>query len=104
MILVDLKPSDIDDSRNILCLQEDIEYYLDRFHLTLVSSGTDLVLKIVLELLDNSILPLKLKGRNKTFGDIGVRTLQCPSGKIPWGWLLATHSVLAHQIAQEKNG
>jgi len=103
MILVELKPSDIDDPRNILRLHDDIEYYLDRFHLTLVSSGTDFDLKIVLKVLDNSILPLRLKGRNETFGDIDGRTLQCPSGKIPWRRLLATHSILAHQKAREKN-
>jgi len=53
MILVELKPSDIDDPRNILRLHENIAYYLDRFHLTLVSSGTDVVLKV----LDTRILP-----------------------------------------------
>jgi len=99
MVLVDLQPSDIDDPRNILRLHEDIEYYLDRFHLTLVSSGTDFVLKV----LDTSILPSRLKDRNETFGDIDGRTLQCPSGNIPWRRLLATHSILAHQKAREKN-
>jgi HNH endonuclease len=36
MILVDLLPPDIDDPRNVLRLHEDIEYYLDRFQLTLI--------------------------------------------------------------------
>ena len=99
LVLVDLQPSDIDDPRNVLRLHEDIEYYLDRFHLTLVPSGTDFVLNV----LDNSILPLRLKDRSETFGDIDGRTLQCPSGNIPWRRLLATHSILAHQKAREKN-
>ena len=97
LILVDLQTSDIDDPRNVLCLHDDIVYYLDRFHLTLVPSGPDFVLKV----LDNSILPSRLKGRSETFGDIDGRTLQCPSGNIPWRRLLATHSILAHQKARE---
>lgn len=98
LVLVDLQPADIDDPRNVLRLHEDIEYYLDRFHLTLVPSGTDFVLKV----LDCTILPSRLKGRDETFGDIDGRTLQCPSGNIPWRRLLATHSILAHQKAREK--
>ena len=95
MVLVDLQPSDINDPRNILRLHKDIEYYLDRFHLTLVSSGRNFVLKV----LDDSILPSRIKDRSKTFGDIDWRTLQCRSGKLPWRRLLATHSILAHQKA-----
>ena len=31
LVLVDLQPLDVNDSRNVLRLHEDIEYYLDRF-------------------------------------------------------------------------
>ena len=99
LVLVDLQPSDIDDPRNVLRLHEDIEYYLDRFQLTLVLSGSDFVLKV----LDPTILPLKLKDRSETFRDLDGRNLQCPSGNIPWRRLLATHSILAHQKARDQN-
>mmetsp|Transcript_5381 Transcript_5381/g.8259 ORF Transcript_5381/g.8259 Transcript_5381/m.8259 type:complete len:154 (-) Transcript_5381:1406-1867(-) len=98
LVLVDLQPSDIDDPRNALRLHEDIEYYLDRFHLTLVPSGTDFVLKV----LDSTIQTSKLKGRSETFGDLDGRKLRLPSGKIPWQRLLVTHSIQAHQKAREK--
>ena len=98
LVLVDLRPSDIDDPRNVLRLPEDIEYYLDRFQLTLVLSGSDFVLKV----LDPSILPLRPKDRTETFGDLDGCKLQCPSGKIPWRRLLATHSILAHQKARDQ--
>jgi len=99
LVLVDLQPSDIDDPRNVLRLHEDIEYYLDRFHLTFVLSGRDFVLRV----LDPNILPLKLKDRSETFRDLDGRSLQCPSGQIPWRRLLATHSIFAHQKAREEN-
>jgi hypothetical protein len=98
LVLVDLQPSDIDDARNVLRLHEDIEYYLDRFHLTLVVSGSDFVLKV----LDSSILPLRLKDRTETFRDLDGCKLQCPSGSIPWRRLLGTHSILAHQKARDQ--
>ena len=99
LVLVDLQPSDIDDPRNVLRLHEDIEYYLDRFHLTFVLSGSHFVLKV----LDPSIRSLKLKDRSETFGDLDGRSLQFPSGTMPWRRLLATHSIFAHQKAREEN-
>jgi hypothetical protein len=99
LVLVDLQPSDIDDPRNLLRLHEDIEYYLDRFHLTFVLSGSDFILKV----LDSNILPLKLKDRSETFEDIDGQKLLRPSGKLPWRRLLATHSILAHEKAREQN-
>ena len=99
LVLVDLQPSDIDGPRNVLRLQEDIEYYLDRFRLTLALSGSDFVLKV----LDPAILPVMLKNRSETFRDLDGRTLQCPSGNLPWRRLLATHSILAHQKVRDQN-
>lgn len=98
LVLVDLQPSDIDDPRNLLRLHEEIEYYLDRFHLAFVLSGSDFILKV----LDPDIRSLKLKDRSETFEDIDGRKLLLPSGNLPWRRLLGTHSVFAHREAREK--
>lgn len=100
LVLVDLQPSDIHDPRNVLRLHEDIGYYLDRFQLTLVLCGSDFVLKV----LDPSICPLRLKDRTETFRNLDGCKLHCPSGKIPYRQLLATHSILAYQKPETKPG
>ena len=97
LVLVDLQPSDIDDPRNVLRLHEDIEYYLDRFRLTFVLSGSDFILTV----LDPTIRSLPLKDRSETFQDLDGRKLQCPSGSLPWRCLLSTHSILSHREARD---
>ena len=93
-----MQPSDIDDPRNLLRLHEDIEYYLDRFRLTFVMSGSDFILKV----LDPTIRSLTLKDRSETFQDLDGRKLQCPSGSLPWRCLLSTHSILSLREARDQ--
>jgi len=101
LVLVDLQPSDVDDPRNALRLDEDVKCHLDCFHLTLALSGSD---TFVLKVLDPNVLPLGLKDKSEIFWDLNGCKLQCLSRNTPWWRLLATHSVPVHQEAREHAG
>jgi len=99
MILVDLKPSDVNSPKNILRLHKNIERCFDHKQLTFVQSGND---SFYLKLLDPDFKTTVLVDTNVTFGDIDGYQLHFPNEKRPWRRLLATHSIIALKHARDK--
>jgi hypothetical protein len=100
LVLVDLKPTDIDEPKNILRLHRGIERFFDHKQITFIQSGSsDFLLKV----LDPSIGTEVLEDTSPslTFNDIDGRPLIFPNRKRPWRRLLATHSIYAHRHARD---
>ena len=100
LVLVDLKPTDANNPRNILRLHRDIERFFDRKRVTFVQSGSQ---EFLLKVLDPSIRTEMLRDTSDTFNDIDGRSLQFPNGSMPWRRLLATHSIFAHRHARDSD-
>ena len=77
LLWVDLEPTDIDDLKNIIRLDADIEHKFDRFYLTFVQSGGAFYRKV----LEPNIKLARLKGATVNFGQIEKETSMAAS---PW--------------------
>jgi hypothetical protein len=96
LVLVDLKPSDIDNPKNILRLHCGIERYFDHKQLTFTQAGGEFHLKV----LDPNIKTEVLEGTNVALNDVDGSPLIFPNDHMPWRRLLATHSIIAHRHAR----
>jgi hypothetical protein len=96
LVLVDLKPSDIDYPKNILRLHRGIKRYFDHKQLTFTQAGAEFHLKV----LDPAIKTQVLEDTNVALNDLDGSPLIFLIGHMPWRRLLATHSILAHRHAR----
>jgi hypothetical protein len=99
LVLVDLKPTDIDEPKNILRLYSDIERYFDHKEITFIQSGSaDFLLKVLDPSIRNEVL--KDSSPSLTLNDIDGKPLIFPNRQKPWRRVHATHSICAHRHAR----
>lgn len=94
--LFDLEPSDINNPRNVLRLQKDIERAFDQRKLTFIHDGGKLRVRILCRDLNAQLL----NGSTTRFQDIEGRELLFPESKHPFRRLLAHHCIIAHRNAR----
>jgi hypothetical protein len=96
-----VETSCINDPKNVLRLQKDIERAFDTRLVTFLESDDGgFELKVLCT--DAGFMTSTLKGTSKKFNEIDGSPLLLPSGKLPYRRFLANHAVLAYKYARQK--